>query len=299
MVKGGYALALDDFLYNPGMSSLIGLCRIIKFDLRATPLHELGGILRKIGGRWDVKFLAEKVETHQEFETARDMGFEYFQGYFFSKPEVLEGKDMAGANLNLLEIMAKANQEDFDFKELERIILRDALISYKLLRYINSAYFRPIQEITSIRHAIALMGERGIRRFMSLIAMASLAADKPNELIKESIVRARFCESLGGLHGSPANGAELFTLGLFSLIDAIMDQDMTSLMERIPLCEGIKEALINRKGALARYLSLVEAYLQGLWHSVSTEAAKMGLDEGLLPRCFMDSVGWAEDLEAL
>ncbi len=299
MAAQGYALALDDFVFSPGIASLIGLCRIIKFDLRATPIDKLDRILAKISGRWDVKFLAEKVETHQEFERARDMGFEYFQGYFFSKPEVIEGKDISGTGLNLLEIMAKANQEDFDFKELERVIQRDALISYKLMRYINSAYFRRVQEVTSIRQAIVLMGERGIRRFLSLIAMATLAANKPNELIKESIVRARFCEALSELKGAAEKGPELFTVGLFSLIDAIMDQDMASLMDKIPLSAGIKEALVGRKGEFGGYLLVVEGYLKGQWPLVSEQARSMGLDEGALPECFMDSVGWADNLDSL
>jgi EAL and modified HD-GYP domain-containing signal transduction protein len=295
MAENGYVIALDDFLFRPGMGELIQTAKIIKFDLMATPLDTLAPLLEKLSGN-GIEFLAEKVETHEEFDQAMEMGFSSFQGYFFSRPEVLRGRDVSAPRMNLLELMAEANRNDVAFRKLERIIERDVAISYKLLRYINSAYFRRVSEVTSIRQAIVLMGERGIRRFLSLIAMTSLASHKPDELVRASIVRARFCELIGDTGPPGADRAELFTLGLFSMIDAIMDDAMASLMERLPLSGAIKKALVHRRGPLAAYLGLLESYEQGRWDGVSEAAGRTGLAQERLPGCFAEAVAWADSL---
>jgi c-di-GMP-related signal transduction protein len=295
MAESGYMIALDDFLFRPEMAGLIQTAGIIKFDLTATPLDTLGPLLEKLSGN-GIEFLAEKVETHEELDRAMEMGFTYFQGYFFSRPEILRGRDVSTPQMNLLELMAEANRSDVAFRKLEEIIERDVAISYKLLRYINSAYLRRVSEVTSIRQAIVLMGERGIRRFLSLIAMTSLAVRKPDELIRASIVRARFCELVGGTGPPGADPAELFTLGLFSLIDAVMDDAMASLMERLPLSGAIKGALVHRNGPLAPYLELLESYERGYWDGVSEAAARLGLEQERLPGCFLESLAWADNL---
>ncbi len=295
MAEKGYTIALDDFLYRPDLARLMGLAGIVKFDVSLTPLSTLAPILKKLSA-YRLEFLAEKVETYQEFQQALEMGFSYFQGYFFSRPEILKGRDISSPQMNLLEIMAEANRSDMEFQKLERIIERDVGISYKLLRYINSAYFRPIAEITSIRQAIVMMGERGVRRFLSLIAMASLASGKPDELIRESVVRARFCEALAELGPSKADRSELFTLGLFSLIDAIMDDSMESLMEKLPLSGEIKKGLVYGEGTLGEYLRLAESYQKGVWAEVSERSRRLGLAEDRLPKCFLDSLAWADGL---
>jgi len=291
----GYDIALDDFFYRSDMEPLIGLANTIKFDFRATPIDEMRTIVKKLA-KYDVNLLAEKVETHEEFKKALKMGFSYFQGYFFCKPEIIKGRDIQSSRMNLLELMATANKKDFKFHELEKIILRDVAISYKLLRYINSVYFRTISNISSIKQAIVLLGEKGIRRFVSLIAMAKLASDKPDELIRTSIIRAKFCELIGKKSRAPVNHSELFTLGLFSLIDAILDDTMESLMEKLPLSEDIKGALVHKSGKLKDYLDLTVAYETGDWEGVSKSATSLNLDEGGLPDSFMEALTWADSM---
>jgi c-di-GMP-related signal transduction protein len=227
------------------------------------------------------------------------MGFRYFQGFFFSKPEVLAGKEISTSQMQLLEIMAEVNKEDFEFNRLEKMIVRDASISYKLMRLINSAYFKRAKEISSIRQAIVMIGEVGIRRFLSLISMAGLAANKPDELIRVSLVRAKFCELLGNHPGSSAETSELFTLGLFSLIDAIMDASMEDLMSQISLSSNIKEVLISRTGDLSGYLNLVESYEKGDWEEIEEATIIMGIDHDDLPRQYMESLSWADSLNVL
>ena len=293
----GFIIVLDDFFYKPSLEPLIEVADIIKIDIKATPLEEIGELVKKMTER-GVDLLAEKVETHDEYKKAHKMGFRYFQGFFFSKPEVLAGKEISTPQMQLLEIMAEVNKEDFEFNRLEKMIVRDASISYKLMRLINSAFFKRAKEISSIRQAIVMIGEAGIRRFLSLISMAGLAANKPDELIRVSLVRAKFCELLGN-HSGNGEPSELFTLGLFSLIDAIMDDSMENLMSQIPLSGNIKEALISGTGDLSGYLSLVESYERGYWGEIEEAASIIGIDQGDLPRQYMESLSWADSMNVL
>ncbi|MBN1276465.1 MAG: HDOD domain-containing protein [Deltaproteobacteria bacterium] len=292
MQRSGYEFALDDFIYGSKAGPLIDLAGIVKIDFRLNPHEAIGEILNKLAGK-GIKFLAEKVETYDEFQLALDMGFHYFQGYFFSKPQILKARDISPLKLHLLQIVVEANKDDVSFGKLEELISQDISISYKLMRYINSAYFRRINDISSIRQAIVLLGEREIRRFLSLIAMASLSEGKPDELIRASIIRARLCELLGKYHFC-RDESELFTLGLFSLIDAILDNSMENLMNQLPLSSDIKRALIKGEGELADFIRLTSCYEAGDWEGISETASKIGVSEKEVPGCYMDAVGWAD-----
>ncbi|RLB16468.1 MAG: hypothetical protein DRG82_09010 [Deltaproteobacteria bacterium] len=294
----GYEIALDDFVYEEALEPLIKLSRIIKIDFLLSPMDEIAEYVEKLSP-YGVKFLAEKVETHEVFQQALDMGFSYFQGYFFSKPQILQSRDVAPSKINLLQLMVETNKENMEFEDLEKIIIRDVSISYKLLRYINSAYFRRLREISSIRQAIVLLGQEGIRSFISLIIMAKLASNKPVELLRSSIIRARMCEMLGKGTRAPVDASELFTLGLFSLIDAILDQDMEKLMEKLPLSDPIKMALIKHEGPLAHFLDLVKSYETANWESFSKAVSKVGIAEEKVPEYYLDAIGWADSVAGI
>ena len=293
MADKGYCLALDDFSFRPEYMPLISLAKIVKIDFRLTPPEEISELVKKLSHN-DVDLLAEKVETHEEFQKALEMGFVYFQGYFFSRPQILKGRDIPTFRITLMQIMAEINREDFQFDELEKFVSRDVGISYKLLRYINSAYFSRMKNISSIKQAIVLLGEHELRRFLSLTAMTKLASEKPDELVRASIIRAKFCELMGGRGGLMVKPSALFTLGLFSLIDAIMDDSMENLMEKVPLSEGIKNALIYGRGELNHYLRLAVCYEKGDWEGVAKMAGILGLEEEDLPRYYTDSIYWAD-----
>lgn len=296
MSAKGYTIALDDFTYTPQLEPLIELADIIKFDFRLTPLDDIRAYLDAIPGNGRCKMLAEKVETYDELEIAREMGFELFQGYFFCKPELVKGKEITGSQVNLLRILAEVNREDFAFGELDKIISPDVGLSYKLLRYINSAFFAKANPINSIQQALVYMGEDEIRRFVSLVAISTLAGAKPTELVRAAGIRGKFCELLAGILKKGSPSAELFTLGMFSLIDAIVDQSMESVMASLPLSHDIKNALIHRKGPLAGYIALVECYEKGHWPWVARLADALEIEESRLPALYLQSVEWVNTL---
>ena len=293
IAKAGYSLALDDFVFKNEIRPLIELADIIKIDFMLTPIDEIQKIVNRFE-RKNIKLLAEKIETYEEFENALSMGFLYFQGYFFSKPEIISGKEIAPYKITLLQIVGEANKKDCSFEKLEKLINRDVSISYKLLRYINSAFFKRACEISSIKHAIVLLGEMEVKRFISMVATAELASDKPDELVRASIIRARMCELLGLYSHNGADISELFLMGLFSLIDAMLDNNMEDIMQSLPLSKNIKQALLEEKGDLADYLKLVSSYESANWETFSSIISNINVDEKKLPEFYQEAVSWAD-----
>ncbi len=297
IAQKGFTIALDDFVYRPEIKPLIALCDIVKIDFRSTSPERISAYFNLLS-RDKKRMLAEKVETYEEFKRGRDMGFQYFQGYFFARPEVIQGRTLSTPEIHLLRLMAAVHGKELDFDQIEDQIKRDITLSYKLLRYINSAYFRRLQEITAIKQAILLLGEVGIRRFISLMAMAKLAKGKPQELANLSAIRARFCECLGSQAKLNDSAGELFTVGLFSLIDAIMDDTMESILQKLPFAKNIKEALLGQVGPLGDVLKIAIAYERGGWQDLSALCARVGIPEEALPPLYRETLEWGQVLGA-
>ncbi len=291
----GYCIALDDFQYTPEMEPLITLCDIIKVDFRLSSPAEILGMVERFRAS-GIRLLAEKVETDEEFRQALSMGFTYFQGYFFSRPQVMKERDIPTLQVNLLQIMSETGGRDFSVPRLSSLIERDVGVSYKLLRYMNSPYYRRVCEITSIRHAIVMLGETGIKRFLSVIVLAELSQDKPDELLRTSLIRAKLCESLAGRGTFRPNPSELFTTGLFSLIDAILDDHMPSIMQKLPLSPNIKRTLLGRATPLSAYLELAVSYERGCWEEATRYAIRLDIPPGHLPALYLDALEWADGL---
>jgi EAL and modified HD-GYP domain-containing signal transduction protein len=293
IVQKGYTIALDDFVYTPELDPLIEMAHIIKFDFRMSTLDEIASYLKRLPRKQRPVLLAEKVENYEEYQAAVQMGFSLFQGYFFCKPEIVQGKEVPGQQLNLMQIIAEVNNPHFKFEKVEQLIAPDVNLSYRLLRYINSAFSAKSQRISSIGQALVYMGQKEIRRFISLIGVSSLAKNKPGELVRTACIRAKFCEQLADLSASKACEAELFTLGMFSLIDAIVDQSMQKVMATLPLSANIKSALLSGNGELIDYLRLVEYYEKGQWDQVAEIAHTLHIDQQKLPECYLDACKWS------
>ena len=258
----GYLIALDDFVFNDALMPLIELANIIKIDYRLSTTKEIEQILYRLS-RFNIRYLAEKIETYEEFEHARKLGFHYFQGYFFARPESIKLKEVSSIKTSKIRLLAEINKRETSLDNLHKIIESDVAIAYKLLRYINSAYYYLLAEVTSIRQAIIYLGEKEIRRFIILVVISELAAEKPSELLRLSLIRARFCELLATGSKYAAEATELFLLGLLSMIDAILDTTMDQVMEKLPLSNLVKEGLAHQRGPLFPFLQAVVAYEQG------------------------------------
>jgi len=292
----GFSIVLDDFVYQQSLDKLIKEADLIKIDFQKSSRAKIEEDIEQLSS-FDITLIAEKVETFEELNEALEMGFSYFQGYFFCKPQILREKDVPPIKSNLLDIIAELNNRDFCIKTLQNLIERDVGVSYKLLRHLNSPYYRTLCEINSVRHAIVLLGERSIRQFLSVIIMSGLSSDKPDELTRNSIIRAKFCQQLGNTGGIRPNPSELFTLGLFSHIDAILDNNMEKILKSLPLTDRIKHALMEQDSDLRDYLELVICYERGNWSDVIKSASSLNISPDKISKIYIDALHWADSFD--
>ena len=295
--KAGYTLALDDFVFSDELLPLVEMAKIIKFDFLISTPEEISHYLSQLPENPDRTLLAEKVETQAQFEMALDMGFELFQGYFFSHPEIVTGAEVPDASLKLLEVVAEVNQPEFDSDRLVGLIEPDVSLTYKLLRYINSAYYGLKTPMSSINQAITYLGQSEIRRFISMVALADLSQGKPDEIARNACTRAKFCELLVASSAAlNVDEREAFTTGLLSLIDAIMCKPMEELIPALPLSDGIKAALAYDVGGLSQVLKVAVAYERGRWSEVNTLCEQLGIEETPLAKMYVESCRWSNSV---
>jgi c-di-GMP-related signal transduction protein len=293
--EGGYRLALDDFIYHRALEPLLALADIVKIDLRLTPLDSLLPTLRHLSNH-NLKLLAEKVETYREFEQASKLGFTYFQGYFFSKPEHLKIREIASTKINLVQLLAEASSTTTTVKRLQTIIERDLGIAYKLLRYVNSSYFYRLSKVESVGQAIAYLGEREMRRFLLLVLISEICSDKPEELVRLAMVRAKTGEGLALAGNMAAKSDEIFLFGLLSLLDAMLDSSMAHICERLSLSDHLKNGLIHGAGPYAPFLRVIIAHEIGDEAACRTALDSIGVSPEDLQQCYLQALTFVEQV---
>jgi c-di-GMP-related signal transduction protein len=291
----GYTIALDDFAPDDPREPLTELADIIKVDFRRTTPAQQATMIKRYGP-WRRRLLAEKVETREEFEAAKKLGFVYFQGYFFRRPEVMTTHEIPANRLNYLRLLQAVSKPELDPREIENLIKTDAAACYRLLRYLNSAVFGFATEIHSIRHALSLLGEREIRRWVRLVATLGAAEQKSSELVNLALTRARFCELLSPKvqHGD----ADLFLMGLLSLIDVILDAPMATLLESIPVDQETKSALLGNASRLRPVYQLMLAQESGEWQHTAELGRQLHLKEGEVAEIYWQALQWTRQLDS-
>lgn len=255
----GHMIALDDFVDEERFGRLLPLAHIIKYDITDHTMDELARY-REIDNAAGRLSLAERVETHEEFESLSAAGFNYFQGYYFAKPRIMSGSRLPQNRLALVQLMAEINNPNATIDDLADIVSRDVSLGVRTLRYINSPITGLVAEVTSIRHATVLVGRELIRNWVTLLIMTEMD-DKPAELIKLVLSRARFCQ-LCALEEGLDDDAMYFTIGLLSLLDVLMDTELSEALEMVSVNPQMKDVLINRTGQGGKMLALLESLEQ-------------------------------------
>ena len=283
----GYTIALDDFIYTESRAPLIEYADVVKIEVMdKVVMRQTVAALAP----YDVTLLAEKVEDQKDMRLCADLGFELFQGYFLCRPEVVRGEKLPANRVATLELLSKLSDPTVDFDQLVDLVSADVSLTYRLLRYLNSAHFALRQPLTDIRQAMGLLGYNKLRAWVSLIALSSVD-DKPEELVRIGIVRARMCELLSASLG--VDGPTAFTVGLFSVLDALFDREMGELLGPLPLDPAIKDALISREGRLGELLACAEQYEAGDWSGL-LESEFETVD---LVGAFVSANSWTEDTQ--
>ena len=293
--EGGYTIALDDFVADDPRAELVEFADIIKVDLKETSVTEQFALVKRFGGPHR-HMLAEKVETREEFNSCRKAGFTYFQGYFFRRPEMLHAREIPKNQVNYLRLLQAISQDEVEAKEIEDIIKGEASLCYRLLRYLNSAAFSFASEIHSVKHGLAILGEREVRRWVRLVAALGAGQNKPSDLVLSALVRARYCELLGSK--VPHGESDLFLVGLLSLMDAILEVPMGVVLEGISLDRETRSVLLGQKSHLEPLYKLMLSQEIADWPNVAELCTRLRLPESFATSCHWQAMQWAREMTA-
>ena len=284
----GYQIALDDFVLRESHRALMDHADYVKVDVLALTNEELREQVAMFKD-YPVRLLAEKVEDQGMYDQCLALGFEYFQGYFFCKPQILEGVSLSSNRMAIVLLLAKLQDPQIEIPDLEDLVKNDVALSVKLLRYVNSASVGLPRAVDSISQAIGLVGTDRMRQWASLLVLAQ-TGDKPSELMRVALIRAHMCESLCPLVGVPSSQG--FTVGLFSILDAYFDCEMRHLLADLPLAPEILDALLKREGVLGAILEGILAYERG---ELNQQAIR-GVEPHILHSVYWESIQWANGI---
>lgn len=291
--EGGYMIALDDFGVDDPRQSLTDIADIIKVDVRSTSEAERAALVKRYGP-WRCRMLAEKVETREEFMAAKKAGFAYFQGYFFRRPETVKTHAVPANQLSYIKMLQVVSKPELEPREIENAIKGEASLCYRLLRYMNSASFGFVSEIHSVRHALAILGEREVRRWVRLVVTLAAGQNKSSDLVLSALVRGRFCELLSPKikHGE----SDLFLLGLLSLMDSILELPMTEVLEKVPLDQETKAVLLGGTSHLRPLYQLMLAQESGDWQGTAELSRSLKLPESEVSETYWQAMQWAREM---
>lgn len=282
----GFVLAIPEATYQAHFKKNKDYTYIITVDTSRYNNDQLQEIISNNQAE-NVKLLAQKIETPEAFSFCNDLGFDYFQGFFFCRPNIVKGTSIPAGKFQLVRILNKLQDEDTDSKELDDLISTDINLSYRLLRYANSSHLGLNSRIESIQHAVTLLGWNTIKMITTLLVLSSID-DKPPELFYFGLIRARLCENLAQYKPSVDKNMA-FTAGLLSIVDALLDASMDNVLAQLPLNEKLTLALLNHEGELGEILHDTIAYV----HHKPEKATMSSLDSSIIGENYLKALRWA------
>ncbi|AMO49412.1 EAL and modified HD-GYP domain-containing signal transduction protein [Kosakonia oryzendophytica] len=299
--NSGFRIALDDFVPGNAWDSFMPYVNVIKFDIRSGSRDEISQFIRS--NRDSLRhtvLLAEKVETYDEFENYKKMGFNLFQGYFFSKPVVTKRNKLVQNRAFALKLMQEVNVESPNLNKIEDLLKRDVSLSFKIMRYAQNILYntRGISGFRnqSLRDVVVYLGISEMRRFVLVACLTSFEEVSNTEIYYLSLIRAKFCELLAAR--TSANNAinDAFMVGLFSLLDVILGLPLDELLEQITVSPEVAKALQSHSGELYLYLRLARLYEQRIWKEANEVAAQLGLSNAMVSELMNQATKWADEL---
>lgn len=290
----GYRFALDDFHYHPGAEPLLPLADFVKLDVLAHTPEELAKVVKALRA-FQVKLVAEKVETLEQFNHCRDLGFDFFQGYYFAHPETLVERVINPVHATVLQLLEKVRQ-GADVKDLEALFKKDVALTFKLMRYINSAGFGLSCEVQSIRHAVSILGMQPLYRWLTLLLVTAGSNATSPAQARTAITRGRLCELLGKSELPRSDQDNLFIVGVFSLLPAMLEMTMDQVLERLVIPEKIADALMDRTGLYGPFLALTEAVESGDAARLEDLTLSLMLSPDQVSEAHLQALAWVEQL---
>ncbi len=292
----GYMIALDDFTFQESNMPLMEVADIVKVEFPVVDIETQHKYIRRYGDR--VKFLAEKVETREEYQLAAAMGYDFFQGYFFSKPVIEKRKEIASMPTVLIRLMRELDLPEPDYQRLTEIIETDVGLSYKLLRFAGSVFFGSRGDIYTVKQALIRLGLNEIKKWVYLLLLKNVQSADNKELVKTCLIRARFMELLALEAGGGRKHYDFFLAGLFSSVDVLLECAMEEAVRELPIAPEVKEALLGKKNDIAHALQLVLYHECGKWDEIDISEFAPGMIRDRMMSLYIQSLQWAFRLEA-
>lgn len=293
----GFKIAVNNPVILNGQHDMYPLIDIVKVDITKVSLEQVERHVQRLADN-RVKLVAEQVNNYSDFNDCRSIGFDFFQGYFFSTPEARAKRELPSSKMNLANLMGECAKPEFNFDVVNEIIERDATLSYMLLKFVNNPSINKRFKISSLRHALNFMGEVEVKKFIALLSVANLSDDKPIELVHLSLVRAKFFDLLSHERKIVANPPISFIIGLFSLLDALLDQSMPDILAQLPLVDEVKDALLGKSSEFNHYLKLVKAFESGIWMNVIQQSKVLEVDQKHLHSLFNEAIVWGNSVRS-
>lgn len=291
----GYMIALDDFDFQEARMPLMELADIVKVEFSVVDKETQRMYIRSNKGR--IKFLAEKLETREEYQAAAEMGYDYFQGYFFSKPVIEKKKEIASLPTALLRMMQELNQPEPEYQKLTEIIETDVGLSYKLLKFAGSVFFGTRGSIYTVKQALIRLGIRETKKWVYLLLLKNVQSTENKELVKTCLIRAKFMELLAMEAGRGQKYYDYFLAGLFSAIDVLLECTMEEAVKDLPIEPDVKEALLGEANDISRALEIVLDFEMGKWDEIDISSYAPDMIEGRLMSLYIQSLQWAIGLD--
>ena len=293
----GFKLAIDDPMMVGTQHDIFPLIDIVKVDVSKTRFDTIEKQISRYHDA-NVKLVAEQVNTQDNFSVCVDLGFDLFQGYFFSQPEARILRELPASKMNVVDLMGESANPNFDVKRISEIIERDATLSFLLLKFINNPTINKRHKITSLKHALNYMGEVEIKKFIALLSLTSLGDEKPLEIIHMSLVRAKFFDLLAERRGLKNNPPIAFLVGLFSLLEGLLDQSMTDIVKQLPLSNEVNDALLGKNIEMNNYMTLVRSLESALWLNVIKQAKILNIDQKQLHVLYNQAIVWGNGVRS-
>ena len=287
----GYRIALDDFAWQPAWEPLLEIADYVKVDLSASTPQQRANLKMRIGSR-PIRLILERVETHEQFESAKREGFKLFQGFYFCRPQLMVNRELPANHIIHMQILQAVLQNPLDVRKISELVKREPALTYRLLRVANSPIYATRQVVSSIQGALVMVGDEMFRRVALLAITAELKGNRPPELLRMAFVRSRFCELAAAIAGQDAT--EQYLLGMFSLLPAMMRLPMESVAKALPLRREVYLALLGERNAERILLGWLESYELGEWESCDRIALGSGLNDVWLPKVYAEAILWAE-----
>jgi len=291
----GYRIALTEYDLSEEWDVLFPYLSIIKVDIETTNPKRLQPVIQRIKP-FNIKLAAEKVETNFQLQALTEVGFNFYQGFFYHEPEIVEGQTLAPIKTQMLNLISETFNTPLNFDAIASIISHDVNLTVGLLKMVNNVATSTRVEITSLKQATAYLGEDKLKQFVTILALSKLTTDKTDEVSKQALITAKLMTSIASMNAFKEISDFAFITGLLSAIEVVLSMPIDEIVKTMPLASPIEDALVNHDGLLGKLLELTTNYITGTDDNMNELINTYSLDADFIHKKFVDASRWCNEL---